>query len=75
MSLMTLQIVKFLDFKKTQNIIFSSNKKIQESHIMVYFMANNIFVAEVTFKRQPYRMIKHSQTIRRRIILVRLTIL
>ena len=29
---------------------FSSNKKINSLHIKCYFMANNSFVAEVTFK-------------------------
>ena len=29
------------------------------------FMTTNSFVAEVTFRRQPHKMIKHTKTIRR----------
>ena len=44
-----LQILKSLDFTVTQNIIFSSNKKIHQLHSKGYFIAKNRFVTEVTF--------------------------
>ena len=52
---MTSQILKFLDFTKTQKIdlvsetFFSSNKKDRLLQINGYFMAKNTFVAKVTF--------------------------
>ena len=56
--MMTPQILKSVDYTKQKhknlkisrtNIIFSSNKKIHQSHIKCYFTAKKSFVAEVTF--------------------------
>ena len=54
--MMTSQILKFVDFAKTQKsgylknetLFFSSNKKIHWLHIKSRFTAKNSFIAEVT---------------------------
>ena len=58
MCVMTSQILKFVDFTKTEKpryfenkTFFSSNKKIHQFHIDGYFMAKNTFAAEVTIKK------------------------
>ena len=55
MPMMTLQILKSVDFRKTQKsrylknvTFFLQNGKIRELHIKGYFIAKNSFVAEVT---------------------------
>ena len=58
MSIMTSQILKFVYFTKTQKCRYLENetlfflqiKKIYELHIEGYFVAENNFVADVTFK-------------------------
>ena len=49
MPLMTSQILKYVDFTKTQKSRYLENK-IHKLHIKGYFMAKNNFVVEVTFK-------------------------
>ena len=57
MLMMTLQILKSVDFTKTkayisrERNIFSSNEKIRELRIKGYFMAKKCFVVEVTFNK------------------------
>ena len=57
MPMMTSQILKFVNFTKTQKTrylenetFFSSNKKIHKLHIKGYFIAKNSFVEEAAFK-------------------------
>ena len=47
--MMTSQILKYVDFTKTQKSRYLENK-IHKLHIKGYFMAKNNFVVEVTFK-------------------------
>ena len=56
MPVMTSQILRSVDFTKTQKsrcleneTIFSLNKKIRQLHIKSYFMTKKNFLAEVTF--------------------------
>ena len=55
MPMMTSQILKFVNFRKTQKsrylknvTFFLQNEKIRELHIKGYFIAKNSFVAELT---------------------------
>ena len=57
MSIMMSQILKFVDFTKTQTFRYLENKalfflqikKIHQLHIKGYFMANNTFAVDATF--------------------------
>ena len=63
MPVVTSQILKSVDFTKTQNTKYLENetlffiqiKKIREIHIKGYFMAKNSFAADVTFKTCPQK--------------------
>ena len=65
----TLQILKSMDFTKTQKLdisrtkhFFSSNKNFINYTIKDYFIAKNSFVGEVTFKNTPSYSFKYFES-------------